>query len=90
MSILIINPNSSASITSGLEEALQPLCPPGIQCDFYTGPAEGGGAPPAIQDLRTGIASAQACYADLQIKVCLEKYDGFLVCCCEPTPHFDL
>ncbi|TFK21159.1 hypothetical protein FA15DRAFT_672784 [Coprinopsis marcescibilis] len=76
VSLLIINPNSSESVTQGLQETLVP--PPGTQLHFYTAPPEG---PPAINDVTTGVASAQACAVDIVHKGLINQYDGFLVCC---------
>ncbi|KAJ7107664.1 Asp/Glu/hydantoin racemase [Mycena crocata] len=80
-SILVINPNSSQSVTDGLEEALR--TPPQTNLAFYTGPPN---APPSINDLTGGTISAAACFADLQEKGLIEKYDGFLVSCFSDHP----
>ena len=80
MSILVINPNSTKSFTHGLEVALTAGgVPDGISLTFYTAPPE---APAAISDLRTGIQSAQVCYADLCQSGAIDKHDAFLICCC--------
>ena len=80
MSILVINPNSTESFTHGLEVALTAGgVPDGISLTFYTAPPE---APAAISDLRTGIQSAQACYAHLAGTGAIESHDAFLICCC--------
>lgn len=80
ISLLIINPNSSKSITDGLNLALTPLTPPGTELTFYTAP---NNAPSAISDLTTGIQSANACYDDIITQDLISRHDGFLVCCCE-------
>lgn len=77
-SILVINPNSSKSVTDGLEEALR--APPETTLAFYTAPAD---APNAINDATTGTLSAAACFRDLVEKGLIDQYDGFLVSCCE-------
>lgn len=88
--LLIINPNTTQSMTQGLRNALIPLTPPGTQLTFYTAPAELG-APPAISDISTGVQSAQACARDIvNEKKLLDVYDGFLVCCCEFSVRFFL
>lgn len=80
--LLVINPNTTRSMTQGLKDALEPLTPPGTALTFYTAPAELG-APPAISDIYTGVQSAQACARDIiHEKKLLDLYDGFLVCCC--------
>ncbi|KAH9481565.1 hypothetical protein JR316_0006092 [Psilocybe cubensis] len=81
ISLLVINPNSSASVTAGLREVLIP--PPGVHLQFYTGPSN---APPSINDTTTGVLSAAACFADIQDKGLIERYDGFLVCCFSNHP----
>jgi Asp/Glu/hydantoin racemase len=77
-SILIINPNSSQSVTDGLEQALQ--APPETTLTFYTAPPN---APPSINDITGGTLSATACFLDIIEKGLIDKYDGFLVSCCE-------
>ena len=77
VALLVINPNSTASVTDGLRAILPP--PPGATLEFYTAPRN---APPAISDATTGVLSAAACFTDLTANGALDKYDGFLVCCC--------
>jgi Asp/Glu/hydantoin racemase len=81
VSLLVINPNSSQSVTLGLQEAL--VAPPGVTLEFYTAPSN---APPSINDATTGVLSGAACFQDIQAKGFIDKYDGFLVCCCNPLP----
>ncbi|KAL8279484.1 hypothetical protein RQP46_008046 [Phenoliferia psychrophenolica] len=81
--LLIINPNSSASITVGLKEALDPFCPPGVELTYYTAPEH---APPSINDFCTASLTAVACYEDIKFKGLHEVYDGFLVCCFSDHP----
>ncbi|KAM0746365.1 hypothetical protein T439DRAFT_319029 [Meredithblackwellia eburnea MCA 4105] len=81
--ILVINPNSSKSITNGLQEALDPVCPPGVELSYYTAPAH---APPSINDFQTATLTAVACYQDILEKKLTESYDGFLVCCFSDHP----
>ncbi|KAJ3573117.1 hypothetical protein NP233_g2632 [Leucocoprinus birnbaumii] len=82
-SLLIINPNSSQSITDGLAEALTALTPPGTELTFYTAPKN---APPAIIDLTTGVQSANVCFEDILNRGLLDDHDGFLVCCFSDHP----
>ncbi len=77
-SILVINPNSSQSITDGLKETL--VAPPEAKLMFYTAPSH---APPSVNDIVTANLTATACFQDIVEKQLLEKHDGFLVCCCE-------
>ena len=85
--LLIINPNSSGSVTDGLKSILK--SPPGVNLTFYN-PAPNTGAPPSINDISTGVASAQACIVDLEKKGAIEEYDGFLVCCCMSSSSLSL
>lgn len=81
--LLIINPNSTRSITAGLEEALNPVCPPGVELTFYTAPAH---APPSINDFVTASLTGVACYEDIVGRNLTKEFDGFLVCCCQFPP----
>ncbi|KAF9565185.1 hypothetical protein CPC08DRAFT_630187 [Agrocybe pediades] len=81
VSLLVINPNSSHSVTAGLEENL--VAPPGVGLHFYTAPSN---APPSINDTTTGVLSAAACFTDIQSKGLIDKHDGFLVCCFSDHP----
>ncbi|GAA5830592.1 hypothetical protein JCM11251_002525 [Rhodosporidiobolus azoricus] len=76
--LLIINPNSTESITDGLRDALDPYCPPGVELSYFTGPNH---APTGISDFVTGIQTAAICFEELEKEGALGKYDGFLVCC---------
>lgn len=80
-SILVINPNSSQSITDGLKETL--VAPPEAKLMFYTAPSH---APPSINDIVTANLTATACFQDIVEKQLLEKHDGFLVCCFSDHP----
>ncbi|KAF7310709.1 Transcriptional factor [Mycena chlorophos] len=79
--ILVINPNSSASVTKGLEESL--IAPPKTVLTFYTAPPD---APPSIDDATTGTLSAVSCFRDIQDKDLIGQYDGFLVSCFSDHP----
>lgn len=61
-SILIINPNSSSSMTDALRPLLQDLVQPGLKLDFYTAPPS---APKSINDAETSEASAKETLPDL-------------------------
>lgn len=73
-SILIINPNSSQSVTQGLKDILDP--PHDFTFKFFTCPSNG---PDSINDYTTGTLSAAACLPAL-LPV-LDQHDGFLVAC---------
>lgn len=72
-SILIINPNSSQSVTHGLKDILDP--PNDVTFKFYTAPS----GPPSINDYSTGALSAAACLPSLLPM--LENHDAFVVAC---------
>ncbi|KAK9367028.1 Asp/Glu/hydantoin racemase [Lipomyces kononenkoae] len=78
-SILVINPNSSCSVSDTLKEVLEP--PAGFAYDFFTGPK---GGPLQIDSVTTEITSAANCLPAL-IPL-LDKYDGFLVACYSDHP----
>lgn len=82
ISILVINPNSSQSITDGLASSLVPSVAglPNVELDFYTGPAH---VAAAIVDYSTMASTSVHCYEDLLKSGKLDKYDGYLCCCCE-------
>ncbi|TFK40043.1 Asp/Glu/hydantoin racemase [Crucibulum laeve] len=82
-SLLIINPNSTQSVTEGLKEALGPITPPGTTLTFYTAPSN---APPSINDATTGVLTAAACIEDIEAKGLINQFDGFLVCCFSDHP----
>ncbi|KAF8888019.1 Asp/Glu/hydantoin racemase [Infundibulicybe gibba] len=81
--ILVINPNSSQSVTDGLVESLTPLSPPQTTLSFYTAPAT---APLSIDDITTATLSAAECMVDINAKGLLDQYDGFLICCFSDHP----
>lgn len=78
--LLVINPNSSESITKGLQASLEPFTPPGVRLSYFTAPSH---APKAIINAVTAIQTAAFCYEALLESGALSKYDGFLVCCCK-------
>ncbi|KAL1716112.1 Asp/Glu/hydantoin racemase [Schizophyllum commune] len=80
-SLLVINPNSSKSVTDGLSDTLVP--PPGADLAFYTAPAH---APPSINDATTAALTTSACWEDISVQGLLDKHDGFLVCCFSDHP----
>ncbi|KAK6528696.1 hypothetical protein TWF694_003938 [Orbilia ellipsospora] len=80
-SILVINPNSTASITESLKQMLAPLVPADTILSFFTGPAP---APPSINDNETSALSADACLPALIS--CLPHHAGFVVACYSEHP----
>ncbi|KAL5529285.1 hypothetical protein ACEPAG_5270 [Sanghuangporus baumii] len=81
--LLIINPNSSKSVTDGLRTSLDPFAPPGTCLSYFTAPSP---APTAISDTITANLTATYCYQDLIDRNAFEQYDGFLVCCFSDHP----
>lgn len=92
-SILIINPNSSASITQNLMDILDPA--PDFTYKFFTGPSTSSSststeldttsiAPSQIDSFTTSITSAAACLPHL-IPM-LDAHDAFLVACYSDHP----
>ncbi|KAK6455189.1 Asp/Glu/hydantoin racemase [Scheffersomyces xylosifermentans] len=80
LNLLIINPNSSESVTANLAATVKE--PESVKLHFYTGPAN---SPTEITP-ETSNASEQAVLPDLLAKNAIEKYDGFLVCCYSDHP----
>lgn len=79
MSILIINPNSSVSVTETLKEILDPA--PDVTYSFFTAPPEG---PLEINSHSTEVTSAAVCLEAL--KPVLGQHDAFLVACYSDHP----
>lgn len=83
LGILVINPNSSNSITSALRKALQSLETTELQLNYFN-PSTG---PPGIKDVETATASCDACMSELQQpEMDIGRYDGFLVACFSEHP----
>lgn len=78
--ILVINPNSSTSITDGLRSSLKAIKPSFVELEFYTAPSH---AAKAISDFRTMNSTSTHCYEDLLANGAFRKFDAFLVCCCK-------
>ncbi|KAI9632180.1 Asp/Glu/hydantoin racemase [Dioszegia hungarica] len=79
--LLIINPNSSSSITSALHSALSPYPPPQTSLHFWN-PTSG---PVGISNAATAASSTSACMAELTPGL-LEGVDGVLICCFSEHP----
>lgn len=86
--ILVINPNSSGSITSALERVLLPTCPPDLALTFFN-PSTG---PPGIKDPETAAQSCTACLDELigsNPRHDLFAFDGALIACFSEHPLID-
>ncbi|EEQ38263.1 hypothetical protein EJF18_30894 [Clavispora lusitaniae] len=81
MSLLVINPNSSQSVTDNLRNIL--VAPPGITLEFYTAPPA---APKEIDGAQTSGLSEKIVLADLLANSLHTKYDGYLICCYSDHP----
>ncbi|THH04500.1 hypothetical protein EW146_g10160 [Bondarzewia mesenterica] len=79
--ILVINPNSSASVTDGMKAVL--VAPPQTSLTFYTAPTD---SPPSIDNATAASFSATICFTDIHSQHRLDFFDGFLVCCFSNHP----
>jgi hypothetical protein len=79
MKILVINPNSTESVTVGLKEALDPVAPPGVELGYFTAPSK---APPSSHTFHLSCLCGVYCFEELLSIGAFEEYDAFLVCCC--------
>lgn len=83
--LLIINPNSSGSITAALCSVLDRYTPPHTTLTFFN-PRSG---PAGIHDAATAIESTDSCMAELtgpDATINVDEYDGALVCCFSEHP----
>lgn len=83
--VLVVNPNSSKSITVALSRVLQQSCPPGIDLTFFN-PSKG---PAGIKDTETANQSCTACLDELtgpDPRHDLLSFDGALVACFSTHP----
>ncbi|EPS43031.1 hypothetical protein H072_2983 [Dactylellina haptotyla CBS 200.50] len=80
-SILVINPNSTTSITDSLKQMLEPLVPADTILSFFTGPPS---APRSINDSVTSALSADACLPALMPYI--PHHAGFVVACYSEHP----
>lgn len=95
ISILVINPNSTESMTAALKPLLSDLLHPHLSLDFYTAPAS---APPSIDDAETSSLSAAATFPTLLPFLTAHNhnnhaqdperhgYSAYLVACYSPHP----
>jgi Asp/Glu/hydantoin racemase len=93
--ILVVNPNSSTSITDRLSESIEP--PPGVQLAWWTAPSE---APSSIDDEETSDSSTAVCLPRI-LELCKSAgnaalagggveserlFDGILIACYSDHP----
>ncbi|TGO49458.1 hypothetical protein BCON_0209g00040 [Botryotinia convoluta] len=80
--LLIINPNSSKSMTEGLQTLLSTISDSSqVQISFYTAQLP---SPPSINNEEDAILSTQVVLSDLTST--LDQYDAFLVACYSVHP----
>ncbi|KAK0717408.1 Asp/Glu/hydantoin racemase [Lasiosphaeria miniovina] len=82
--ILVLNPNSSASMTHGVEEALHGIdISEGVEIYTYTAPSE---SPASINDGDDVINSCNVVYQNVTDSGVLKQYDAVLVACYSVHP----
>ncbi|EXJ60860.1 hypothetical protein A1O7_05013 [Cladophialophora yegresii CBS 114405] len=89
--ILLINPNSSRSMTETMLHSLRPNLPPNVELTGYTAPYP---APTAIESTTDAIMSTEAVLRDLAKHAApngetVQNYDGLLVACFSKHPLID-
>ena len=79
--ILLLNPNSSASVTQILRAKLSSYATPGVHLKFANPPV----GPPSIDDPITSVLSAAASWEYLEDEGLLNDKNvaGIIVCCCQ-------
>ncbi|MCJ1472662.1 hypothetical protein MMC13_001311 [Lambiella insularis] len=80
--ILIINPNSTKSMTDALQPLVEGLNYPNTAYHYFTAPS----GPPSINNAADISASVTACLPHLEKLVDTEKYDGYLIACYSHHP----
>lgn len=80
-SLLIVNPNSTAAMTSALEPIVAPLLPASFAAHYFTGPPS---SPPSINDDADAATSAAECLPLLL--PLLADHDGVLIACYSAHP----
>ena len=90
INILVINPNSSRSMTEALQPVLSDLLHPALIVGYQTGPEA---SPPSINDVTTAVASAAHTFASLREGQHIngaEDHDAFLVACFSDHPLVEM
>ena len=86
MSILIVNPNSSGSMTKSLEPILADLAHPQLVLQYLTGPEQ---SPPSVNDFTTSVLSAAHTFTSLLPLLVPETPgapDAYLIACFSDHP----
>lgn len=89
--ILLINPNSTRSMTEAMLYSLRPNIPPNVELTGYTAPYP---APTAIESVTDGIMSTEAVLRDLAKHAAtngetVQNFDGMIVACFSKHPLID-
>ncbi|KAK4167873.1 Asp/Glu/hydantoin racemase [Cladorrhinum sp. PSN259] len=85
--ILVLNPNSSASMTHGVEEAIRGMnLPQSVEIFTYTAPSE---SPASINDGDDVAKSERVVFHNLEETGILRDYDAVLVACFSVHPLVD-
>jgi len=79
--LLIVNPNSTAAMTTALAPIITPLLPPTFAATYFTGPPS---SPPSINNAADSDASATACFP-LLLPLLL-THDAVLIACYSGHP----
>lgn len=93
VSILVINTNSSQSMTTALPPILEDLLHPGLLLHYHTGPS--GRSPPSVDDSTTSVLSAAHTFEDLLPLITENKdagrtHDAYLVACFSDHPLVEM
>ncbi|KAH7885969.1 Asp/Glu/hydantoin racemase [Phlebopus sp. FC_14] len=75
MNLLVVNPNSTLSMTDKLTQIL-PITRADVKYHYFTNPT----GPPSIDDEATALLSAENCMKAL-VQTNMDQYDGFVVAC---------
>ncbi|EXJ92278.1 hypothetical protein A1O3_00828 [Capronia epimyces CBS 606.96] len=89
--ILLINPNSTRSITEACLNSIRPVIPMGVEVTGYTAPYP---APTAIESATDAIMSTEAVLRDLAKHAAsngetVQNFDGMIVACFSKHPLID-
>ncbi|KIX09074.1 uncharacterized protein Z518_00152 [Rhinocladiella mackenziei CBS 650.93] len=89
--ILLINPNSTRSMTEACLNSIRPVIPTGVEVTGYTAPYP---APTAIESTTDAIMSTEAVLRDLAKHAAsngetVQNFDGMLVACFSKHPLID-
>lgn len=93
LKILIINPNTSQSMTEGIKRVATTALSRynGVHCEFFTSPqSDAPGSCPSIDTPNDAIKSAVYLLPQLNAYVAREAFDGYLVACFSDHPLVEM